>query len=497
MTIIYSEGQIHDSGKKPYFTISPGQQWAFGEESGYLSYYSMIYGGLGEFAKITNNTSVTIGGTAIDGGNMVVDIAGNYNNISVHTNMSGGTLFHVGGSYTTINFDLGTIVGGGKQFVFDTAAFDALGDYDTFTNRQFIKANDYVVHNGTEAAVKLSGNINSFSNFGGAVVDGGQYDKDVYVIGGKSGVSITNDGTLMQSGSTKVAMIYIDAGQAGGDTTITNIKDMHRTWSASGINWDSPIIQSVGNHVEHVVNTGSIVGGLVDLGGGNDTFANSGSITSGHLAVLYENDTPVIVGVGIDLGDGNDGYSNTGSGVYVAHGSPDAIKVGFVFGGDGNDKLTAQDGFNCFYGGAGNDTLVGGTDDDVLDGGLGNDSLTGGSGEDTFIFAHHMVGAGLTRITDFMEGKDKIDLEPDSFSGVAHDASSQHLLDPSAFHIGMVADDAAQRIIYNPSNGYLMYDPDGNGAKPAVVFAILENFKDIGSSLSYRDFHLYVDVPHI
>jgi Ca2+-binding RTX toxin-like protein len=65
---------------------------------------------------------------------------------------------------------------------------------------------------------------------------------------------------------------------------------------------------------------------------------------------------------------------------------PDAI-VGTpsgdqLYGGGGNDTITAGDGLDNLYGEAGNDSLDGGNDTDWLYGGEGSDTLRGGAGND-------------------------------------------------------------------------------------------------------------------
>ena len=56
--------------------------------------------------------------------------------------------------------------------------------------------------------------------------------------------------------------------------------------------------------------------------------------------------------------------------------------------------------------------------------------------------------------------------------------------------IALVSARAAQglddRIIYNPVNGNLMFDPDGSGAATATTFATLQT----NLSLSAGDFHI-------
>lgn len=56
-----------------------------------------------------------------------------------------------------------------------------------------------------------------------------------------------------------------------------------------------------------------------------------------------------------------------------------------IFGGDGNDTLRGGSGRDALFGEAGNDQLFGLSDDDLLEGGLGNDKLNGGDGADTLV----------------------------------------------------------------------------------------------------------------
>ena len=87
-------------------------------------------------------------------------------------------------------------------------------------------------------------------------------------------------------------------------------------------------------------------------------------------------------------------------------------------GGAGNDSLSGGLGDDRLLGGAGNDTLDGGAGADTLDGGDGANLLTGGAGNDIFRIEGHMdrhaVSAdGLTHITDFSSGADKLSLGED------------------------------------------------------------------------------------
>jgi Ca2+-binding RTX toxin-like protein len=115
------------------------------------------------------------------------------------------------------------------------------------------------------------------------------------------------------------------------------------------------------------------------------------------------------------------------------------------------------------------DTFIGGDGDDYLNGGLGRDRLTGGQGKDVFVFRTKLKN-NVDTITDFQDGQDVIQLSKGIFSKISKGA-----LKKSAFHIGMKAKDASDRIILNAKTGALFYDADGKGKKfTAVKFAQLE-----------------------
>ena len=130
---------------------------------------------------------------------------------------------------------------------------------------------------------------------------------------------------------------------------------------------------------------------IVDGGSGND-FVDGGS----------GNDI-------IDGGSGNDQVLGGSGNDIVDGGSGNDI----VDGGSGNDIVDGGSGNDQVLGGSGNDIVDGGSGNDFVDGGSGADQLTGGSGSDRFIFlsaSDSPAASGWDRITDFNQGRDKIDL---------------------------------------------------------------------------------------
>lgn len=87
-----------------------------------------------------------------------------------------------------------------------------------------------------------------------------------------------------------------------------------------------------------------------------------------------------------------------------------------LFGGNGADDLAGNGGADLLKGEAGSDVLVGGSGADRLVGGKGKDTLTGGKGKDVLVFAKQ---DGVDLVTDYQDGKDKIDLKAFNFKNKA------------------------------------------------------------------------------
>ena len=112
-------------------------------------------------------------------------------------------------------------------------------------------------------------------------------------------------------------------------------------------------------------------------------------------------------------------------------------------------------------------TVTGNAGRNVIDGGAGADQLWGKAGADTFAFTS-ALGSGVDSVMDFNARDDTIRLENQFFAGLATGTLSR-----SAFHSGIAAHDADDRIIYDAASHRLYYDPDGTGAQAATVFAEL------------------------
>lgn len=162
---------------------------------------------------------------------------------------------------------------------------------------------------------------------------------------------------------------------------------------------------------------------IMDGGAGDDTIEALGGDDR-----IYGGDgnDEIDAGHGADLVEGGDGDD-----VIHGGGRNDDLRGqndnDTIYGGDHNDKikggrgddaLHGEDGDDKVLGNHGKDVVTGGDDDDILDGGSsadrlnggkGHDVLTGGNGKDVFVFTSE-GGMGQDRITDWEDGKDRLDL---------------------------------------------------------------------------------------
>ena len=136
------------------------------------------------------------------------------------------------------------------------------------------------------------------------------------------------------------------------------------------------------------------------------------------------------------------------------------------------------------FGNSASNTLIGSTSDNFFFGGLGNDTVTSGAGYDSFIFSTALGSTNVDTITDFSVANDTILLSRAIFSS----AGAIGKLAAGAFNTGSAALQADDRIIYNSTNGALIYDSNGNVAGGAVQFATLSAGL---TSLSAADFFLF------
>lgn len=130
--------------------------------------------------------------------------------------------------------------------------------------------------------------------------------------------------------------ILIDDGDRNGAYAVTEVNNSGSIEGELGAG-----IRLIGDFADTVVNRGTITGAIaaVDMGGGDDSVRNTGTITGDVL-----------------LGAGADDYRGNGT------------VAGTIFGGDGDD------------------TIAGGAGDDVIVGGLGRDYMAGRGGADTYVF---------------------------------------------------------------------------------------------------------------
>jgi Ca2+-binding RTX toxin-like protein len=297
-------------------------------------------------------------------------------------------------------------------------------------------------------------------------------------------------------GTDHLSSIEIVIGGAGDDTIIGAADTVYIDGGAGA---DTIYGGPGDDEISGGAGTDTIYGGagddLIDVAGSDNDVIDGGSGFN-YLEVQADNTYLAFNSfTNIQEIDGN-GYSDVR---VVGASGDDHIDLSSVYlygvdaidGGDGNDTITGGLDNDTVLGGNGNDVLDGSDGSDVVDGGagddtlyasFGNDTLIGGSGADTFVF--NSSNLDTQTISDFVSGEDTIRLSQAGSGGYAgFDAIlATGQLDPSLFHVGSSADNADERIIYNPDTGALYYDADGNGPGYQVEIAQLAPHTILASS---------------
>jgi Ca2+-binding RTX toxin-like protein len=164
---------------------------------------------------------------------------------------------------------------------------------------------------------------------------------------------------------------------------------------------------------------------------------------------------------------------------------PDSAAFTFTLPDNVEHVAAARVGSGTAYNLIGNglDNEMSGSDGpNTIDGKEGRDVLIGFGGSDTFVFSSALGDANADHVVDFHSGADRIALDRNVFTGLAPGALSdgQFHQDP----VDWQAQDADDRILYDSTTGNLYFDPDGNGAASALLFASLHE----GTALAASDF---------
>lgn len=177
------------------------------------------------------------------------------------------------------------------------------------------------------------------------------------------------------------------------------------------------------------------------------------------------------------------------------------LKLGQTFDNVSIDASGVEANGLTFIGNGNANTFIGTPNNDRFIGNAGNDTLTGGAGADTFVFgqvhSQTITGAatsvqryktvasaltGMDTVTDFVSGKDKIELHDDFYTAL----SSLGAIGATNLVIGDSALDENDYLIFDPTNSVLAYDADGNGAEVAMPIVKLTSV----STLVFTDFIL-------
>ncbi len=337
-------------------------------------------------------------------------------------------------------------------------------------------------------------------NSGDNVLDGGA-GRDLMQGGGGDDTYVvdnnfdTVDESVAGSGGIDTVRVSMDFSLAPSSRVLGQIENLVLTGSND--------IDGTGNDLDNAI-TGNSGDNVLSGGGGND--AVDGGRGDDTLLGGSGNDA-LLGGAGSDRLDGGTGADamagGSGNDVYLVDNAGDTVRENvrdgtdtvqttlttftlpdnvenLVFTGSGSFAGVGNGLDNSITGGTGSDTLNGGAGDDILTGGAGSDFLTGGSGADQFVFNVSLASTGVDTITDFVTRAANATVHDRIVLSNANGMFSQlqdGTLSNAAFVVanGGQAQDASDRIIYDPTTGWLNYDSNGSVAGGTQIhFATLQ-----------------------
>ncbi len=305
---------------------------------------------------------------------------------------------------------------------------------------------------GDNGAVDANGNLDPTGD--GDLVDGGDGNDTIYGGGGNDLLDGGVGNDTIYGGIGDDAHVGLD----GLDVLIADASDI-----GYGQSFDGGLDFDI---VDYTRSNG--VGGVSAITGGR--LGVDVNLSNGGTALIPVGALPADTFLAVEGVIGS-GYDDILSGA-GALGGPSAVQVD-ALGLPILDALGNPIPINFqIAAGLGDDSVVGGDGLDTLNGGGGNDTMTGGLAIDRWVFTTELGANNVDTITDYEAGE-RIVLNRSAFTRVNGTAA----LTAAEFRSGAgvtTTNAAAQRIVYNTTNGDLFYDRDGVGGTPAVRFARLE-----------------------
>ncbi len=344
-----------------------------------------------------------------------------------------------------------------------------------------------------------------------------------------SGGSKASGGSSQSSGGTKSSGGSAMAGGAGGEGAATSAGGNGETGGATGAGGEASgaggMTSAAGGAGGEASGSGGTASGGTTATGGTSGAGGTGAGGSGGTGGLGGTGAGGFGGTGTG-GTGTGGFGGTGTGGVAAGGFGGAGGLGgfggqggfggagpadlpkacpgtmtdytltegtsanetftsppltdskdYVFARGGNDTIKSSLGDDCYNGANGNDRIEHGIDGD------GTDYLLGGPDQDVFV----LVGtSGLANIIDLHHDEgDQVVFAKAQFglgsanAGAIPDANrAVSVVDLTGGANAGLCAAATPCIIYDTTDGEILYDADGSSSGAAIVVAVLKNFVD-------------------
>ena len=387
-----------------------------------------------------------------------------------------------------------------------------------------LAATDIEVFNGPNSAGEIingtSGNDSLAGGPGDDTLNG--FDGDDTLDGGAGADSMVGGNGADLYFVDNPGDLVVEQQLGGMDEVRSSIPDYTLPAWVNNLTLMAGALNGTGNDIENVI-VGNAADNVLDGGAANDSLA--GGDGNDTLTGGWDNDT-IDGGAGIDVllladaqtpltidlssgvmtgGDASGSALASLSGIEIVNAGNVAVSVvatgsagdELLRGGTAADVLRGGGGHDIIYGslfsvnadgdqlygGDGNDTVSAFGGKSLLDGGAGNDILTSGPDADHLVFSAPAGEANYDTVFSFTSGSDKIDLDATVMPALG--ASGTFAAGDARFFAASGATaghDADDRVIYDTASGNLWYDADGSGGGAAQRIAVIDGAPSLVAS---------------
>ncbi len=338
------------------------------------------------------------------------------------------------------------------------------GDDRVLTRVDYTLAGDVHVEHLTTTSGRGTQDIDLRGNGYTQSITGNDGANTLHTGGGAADVLIGRDGDDLYRVFNSDDLVVEQANH--GEDTVSSAVDYHLDADAQ-----VEVLQTNGSTgTDAILLRGNGYSQTIRGNDGDNVLADGGGAGADRLLGRFGDDTYIIHNAGsVIVEEAGEGTDRVAAGVSFELAANDDIEILTTTSAEGTLAIELT-------GNALDQEISGNAGDNRLNGGGGVDTLFGGDGADTFVFATAPIRGDADHIRDFDVSQDRIEIHAEAYEGLRPGE-----LPADAFRVDDTgrARDEDDRIIYDPTDGRLYFDADGDGEVGRILIARMQPDLDL------------------